>query len=122
MIEVEILSPSTVCWIGKAKFMSFRTVDGSMGILPKRAPIVAQLAIDYVRVVTESEEKTFATYGGYIHCDGQKVTVVSSIVVPVEDLDPHVFKNAQERAKKLLEYQDQLYRNTKIEADVRAGK
>lgn len=122
MIEVEILSPSTVCWSGKAKLLSCRTVEGSMGILPKRAPIVAQLAIDYVRVVTEDGEKTFATYGGYMHCDGQKITIVASIVVPYEELDPHVFKDAQERAKKLLEFQDRLYKNTKVEANIKAGR
>ncbi|MEJ5230267.1 MAG: ATP synthase F1 subunit epsilon [Pseudothermotoga sp.] len=122
MIEVEILSPSTTCWSGEAKLVSLRTVEGAMGILPKRAPIVAQLAIDYVRIVTEDGEKNFATYGGYMHCDGKKITIVASIVVPAEELDPHVFKDAQERAKRLLEFQDRLFKNTKVEANIKAGR
>ncbi len=123
MIEVEILSPSSVCWSGKAKFISCRTVIGAMGILPKRAPIVAQLAVDYVRCVTDDGEKTFATYGGYMSCDGNnKVTIVASVVVPAEEIDPHVFKDAKERAERLLEFENKLYRNTKVEVDVKKGK
>ncbi len=123
MIEVEILSPSSICWKGQAKFVSCRTIVGAIGILPRRAPMVAQLAVDYVRCVLEKGEKTFATYGGYMSCDGEsKITIVASIVVPAEELDPHIFKDAKERAEKLLEFENRLYRNTKVEVDVKKGK
>ncbi|AEH50385.1 F0F1 ATP synthase subunit epsilon [Pseudothermotoga thermarum] len=123
MIEVEILSPTSVCWKGKTSFVLVRTVVGAMGILPRRAPIVAQLAVDYVRCVTENGEKVFATYGGYMSCDGEsKITIVASVVVPAEELDPHVFKDARERAEKLMEFEKKLYKNAKVEVDVKKGK
>jgi len=122
-VVVTMLSPTDgIVWTGKVKLLVFRTVEGSMGVLPKRAPIVTHLSVDFVKIVDENEaEHLFATYGGFLHCDGEKISVVSSKVLKAEDIDPHIMKSAEQRAKYLIELQNHVLKDAKMEVTVKTG-
>jgi len=123
-VIVTMLSPTDgIVWTGKVKFLSFRTVEGSMGVLPQRAPIVTHLSVDFVKIIDENEtEHLFATYGGFLHCDGEKVSIVSSKILKAEDIDPHIMKSADQRAKYLIELQNHMLKDAKMEVTVKTGR
>jgi len=42
-----------------------------MGVLDKRAPIIAKLAICDVRIKLDNGEEVYRVVDGFIHCDGK---------------------------------------------------
>lgn len=44
-MKVKIVTPYGTVFDRESDFVSFRTVEGAMGILPRRAPIITQLSV-----------------------------------------------------------------------------
>lgn len=96
--EVEIISPDRVVWKGKASYVGFRTVDGSMGVLNRRAPIIAALEISSLIVETEKGKEEFAIHGGILKMDGQVLTVVTDAGENAKEIDIYRAEAAKKRA------------------------
>ncbi len=77
-IKVKILTPRGKVYEKEANLVNFRTVEGAMGVLPRRAPIITHLAISEVEVVHDEGRDKVKVAGGFLYCDGESVTVVTS--------------------------------------------
>ncbi|MGQ9856150.1 MAG: F0F1 ATP synthase subunit epsilon [Fervidobacterium sp.] len=89
-MKIKIVTPYKIVEFSNAKLIVFKTVEGEMGVLDKRAPIIAKLAVSDVRIKTESAEETFKVIGGFMHCDGNdNVVILTEDVGRPEDFDPH---------------------------------
>ena len=77
-IKVKILTPNGKVYEKDADLINFRTVEGAMGVLPRRAPIITHLAVSDIEVVNEGQREKIKVAGGFLYCDGEVVSVVSS--------------------------------------------
>ena len=77
-LKVQVLTPSGVVFEREADLVNFRTVEGAMGVLPRRAPIITHLAISEVEVVSEGKREKIGVAGGFLYCDGERVVVLTS--------------------------------------------
>ncbi len=77
-LKVKILTPQGKVYEKEAALVNFRTVEGAMGVLPRRAPIITHLAISEVEVVHEGGRDKLNVAGGFLYCDGESVTIVTS--------------------------------------------
>jgi F-type H+-transporting ATPase subunit epsilon len=68
--------------------------DGLFGVLPGRAPIVAKLGVGELRLAFPDTEKSrggersFLVEDGFVQMVNDKLTVLASRAVPVENLEP----------------------------------
>ncbi len=62
----------------EADLVNFRTVEGAMGVLPRRAPIVTHLKIHEIEVVKGEIRDRIHVAGGFLYCDGNSVVVVTT--------------------------------------------
>lgn len=100
--KAEIVSPDRIVWSGEAQSVTFRTVEGSMGVLDKRAPIVTALDIAMMEVKTEKENLEFAVHGGLLRMNGKELIIVTDAAEKAEEIDLYRAEKAKQRAEDLL--------------------
>lgn len=101
--KTEIVSPDRVVWSGEAQSVTFRTVEGSMGVLDRRAPIVTALDIAMMEVKTEKGKIEFAVHGGLLRMNGEELIIVTDAAEKAEEIDVYRAEKAKQRAEDLLE-------------------
>ena len=76
-LQVEVVSHEGRLWHGAALSVQVPTVDGSLGVLPGRQPLLAQLGDGIVTVTCADETVSFDVSGGFASVDSDFVTVVA---------------------------------------------
>lgn len=76
-LQVEVVSHEGRLWHGAATSVQIPTVDGSLGVLPGRQPLLAQLSEGTVTVLRADEVVSFQVSGGFASVDSDFVTVVA---------------------------------------------
>jgi F-type H+-transporting ATPase subunit epsilon len=66
-VEVHIVTPVREVWTGDVQELIARGVDGEVGILGGHAPLLVQLAIGPLRMLTEDGETRAVVDGGFLH-------------------------------------------------------
>lgn len=82
VLSVQVVTPSATVWSGDADLVTVPSASGSLGILPRRAPVAAVLVAGVVRVrPTTGEAQELAISGGFVVADDDEVTVLADRVV-----------------------------------------
>lgn len=76
-LQVEVVSHEGRLWHGGATSVQIPTVDGSLGVLPGRQPLLTQLDEGTVTVTRPGEILSFTISGGFASVDSDFVTVVA---------------------------------------------
>ena len=79
-LTVQIVTPDGLVYDHHTSFVSVRTLDGEMGILPRHENMIAVLAVDEVkvkRVDDENHVNWIAVNGGVIEVANGVVTIVA---------------------------------------------
>mgnify|MGYP001737068215 FL=1 len=76
-LQVEVVSHEGRLWHGAALSVQIPTVDGSLGLLPGRQPLLAQLGSGTVTVTCSGEVVSFEVSGGFASIDLDFVTLVA---------------------------------------------
>ena len=88
-MEVAIVGVEKRLWSGQANFVSARTVEGDIGLLPGHQPVIA--ALDEAGVVridpTDGESFHAAVFGGFLSVTSESVTILAEVAEMAEDID-----------------------------------
>ena len=76
-LQVEVVSHEGRLWHGAALSVQVPSVDGSLGVLPGRQPLLAQMGEGTVTVMCASEVMSFEVSGGFASVDSDFITVVA---------------------------------------------
>lgn len=76
-LRVEVVGKTGSLWKGRASYVAIPAVDGSLGILPGRQPILSVLSDGVVEISrTGSDDVLVNVDGGFASVDQDFVTVV----------------------------------------------
>lgn len=78
-LKVEVVSRESVVWVGEAKYLRARTVDGDIGILPGHIPTMALLAEDGELLIesVDGEKKLTRLHEGFLTVSNDRVTIAA---------------------------------------------
>ena len=77
-LRVDVVSRTQILWKGRASYVSFPAVDGRLGILKGRQPILAVLEPGDVEITAEDGKTVSVTVdGGFASVDSNHVTIVA---------------------------------------------
>lgn len=88
---LKIFSPKGLVFEKEVKIVSFRTVEGEMGVLDGRAPIIGKLEVSKLIAKDENNEYVYMLEDGFVHCDGKNVIIITEEVKTPNEVDPHNF-------------------------------
>lgn len=120
-LDVSIVSVDGAVWSGTATSVTSTTVEGEMGILYGRQPILAQMADDGVVTVHSTDDGeflVFAVSGGLLSCTGTHVVVMAENATPASAIS---IEDAEKKLAVLPEESSEGER-AQLKAQIRAAK
>ena len=80
-LNVELVSPTQQVWSGQATFISARTIEGDLGVLPGHAPLFGVLVDGAVRIRgVDGSTQEFNVQGGFISVSNNRVSILTESV------------------------------------------
>src|SRR4051812_15563831 len=76
--------------------------DGTLGILPRHAPLITTLAEGELRVKKGSTEESLVVFGGFMEVTGEKVVVLADTAERAEEVDLARAESARRRAEEAI--------------------
>ena len=101
-MNVQIVTPDGLVYDHHAAFVSVKTIDGELGILPHHINTIAVLAVDQVKVRRVDDDKHIdwiAVNGGIIEVADNVITIVADSAERARDIDISRAEKALEEAK-----------------------
>ena len=105
-LTVQIVTPDGLVYDHHASYVSVRTLDGEMGILPRHENMIAVLAVDEVKVKRIDDEdhvNWIAVNGGVIEIANDIITIVADSAERARDIDISRAERAKLRAEREIE-------------------
>ena len=101
-LHVVILTPFGRYFEGEADFLEVFSEKYSLGILPNHAPLISTVDICRMVIRKGKEEMIYATSGGVINIDKDKVTLILNSIERDDEIDVERAKQAKQRAEDRL--------------------
>ena len=90
-VEVHIVTPVREVWTGEVQELIARGVDGEVGILGGHAPLLVQLAIGPLRMLTEGAPETRAVVdGGFLHVSTHEGVTRADVLASHAELEQEI--------------------------------
>lgn len=103
-LRLELVAPAGLVFEGDVEMVVIPAITGEVGILPRHAPLVAQLAIGRLRALTsDGTWLVFAVADGFVKVQFNKVIVLADAAEEASKIDVARVEKAVERATKRLE-------------------
>ncbi|MHC5212481.1 MAG: ATP synthase F1 subunit epsilon [Planctomycetota bacterium] len=116
-LAVEIRSPDGPIWSGWAESVVVPATKGSMGILPRHAPLMSSLEVGLTRVREPGgAEHRFVTGSGFVEVHRNRVLVLVDFGDLPERIDIRRAEEARERAKARLRTPQETVDRVRAEA------
>ena len=100
-LHVELVAVERLLWSGEATMVIARTTEGELGILPRHAPLLGQLADGgVVRIKQESgDELVVAVHGGFLSVTDEGVSILAELAELADEIDVQRAQVALDRAR-----------------------
>ena len=105
-MTVQVVTPDGIRYDHHANFISVKTTDGEMGILPDHVNIIAPLVVHEMkirRIDDDNHVDWVAINGGIIEVKNNLVTIVADSAERERDIDVSRAERAKIRAERELE-------------------
>ena len=80
-LNVELVSPTQQVWSGQATFVSARTIEGDLGVLPGHSPLFGVLVDGTVSIKgVDGTTKEFNVQGGFLSVSNDRVSILTESV------------------------------------------
>lgn len=113
-LRLQLVAPAGLVYEGDVEMVVIPAITGEVGILPRHAPMVAQLAIGRLRALSaDGEWLVFAVADGFVKVQFNKVIVLADAAEEASKIDIPRVEKAIERATKRLE----MYREGTVPED-----
>lgn len=104
-MQVEVVSPERVLWLGEGDMVIARTLGGGdIAFLPDHAPFVGALATGVltVRPSDGGPDQKVAVHGGFVEVSNNIVIILSDVAELASQIDVERAREAKARAESAL--------------------
>jgi F-type H+-transporting ATPase subunit epsilon len=98
-LQCVVVTPERAVLDEQAEFVALPMLDGELGVLPGRAPLVGRLGYGELRVRRGNETKLFFIDSGFAQVRDNVVTVLTPRALRANEIDPHSVAQKLEEAK-----------------------
>ena len=104
-LEVHIVTPEREVWSGEVDELIARGVDGEVGILGGHAPLLVQLTIGPLRLLSEQGETRAVVDGGFLHVSTHEGATRADVLAAQAELQAEIDVDAARQRLETLEAQ-----------------
>ncbi len=96
-ISLTVISPEKILYSGDAEYLRIPGIDGSFGVLPNHAPLIAELDIGLMEVKKSNEKIQMVIEGGFVEIKSNLVSVLTGGGDVRENVDLAIAKSDVEK-------------------------
>ncbi len=100
-MRVTVLSPEVELLDKECEFVALPAIYGEVGILPKHAPMVAQIGLGEMRIKTSAGLERHFVAGGYLQVRDDQIYVLTEEAVDGSSLDAAQIEQELSAAREL---------------------
>jgi F-type H+-transporting ATPase subunit epsilon len=123
LLQCTVVTPERSVLDQAADFVVLPMLDGELGVLPGRAPLIGRLGFGELRTVVGKVTHRFYIDGGFAQVKDNMVTVLTSKAVPAEEIKlagaEEALKSAHKPARTPAEQEAQLKAQERARAQIR---
>lgn len=108
-IRLVLVTPETTLLDQNVRSVQLPLFDGSMGILPGRAPVVGRLGRGEVKFEAGGSSKRFYIDGGFLQIKGSIVTLLTNKAIEADKIDAAAAQRALEAAQAMPATTEEQY-------------
>ncbi|WP_166828068.1 FoF1 ATP synthase subunit delta/epsilon [Thalassoroseus pseudoceratinae] len=108
-LQLVVTTPEKTVLSTPADSLQFPLYDGSIGILPKRAPLVGRLGYGELKVTIGSEHKSYFIDSGFVQIVDGVVSLLTERAIAKDDLQRSTAEEALTAANALPASTDEEY-------------
>jgi F-type H+-transporting ATPase subunit epsilon len=97
-IKLEIVTPHATVYSEDVDMVTLPGVEGQMGILPQHVRLMTQLVPGELIVRKDGQDRFLAVGEGLIEVTGDRVSIVTDMAIPAENIDEAKAEEARQRA------------------------
>ena len=101
-LTLRVITPERIALDQSVSSVRIPGVDGSIGILPRHAPMVAALDVGLMRYRTDGREEVMFVSGGFAEVRDNTVRIVSEAGEKPHEIDEARAREAEARARERL--------------------
>ena len=119
--QTSVITPEGTVFEGKADFVAIPAIDGEVGILHNRAPLLAKLGAGRLRVESSGNKQEWFIAGGFAQVLDNHVIVLTQEAIARDKLNPEKARAQLAEAKAITPTDDiAAKRKSSLEASARA--
>lgn len=120
-LRLVLVTPETTLLDQSVRSVQLPLFDGSMGLLPGRAPVVGRLGRGELKFEAGGVSKSYFIDGGFLQVKGSVVTLLTNRAVSTENIDPVAAQRALDASIAMPAGTDEQYA-AKMAADEAARR
>ena len=97
-LKLEIVTPQATVYSEDVEMVTLPGVEGQMGILPQHVRLMTQLVPGEMIVRKDGQDRFLAVGEGLIEVTGDRVSIVTDMAIPAENIDEAKAEEARQRA------------------------
>ncbi|MBL8862381.1 MAG: ATP synthase F1 subunit epsilon [Planctomycetes bacterium] len=101
-LTLRVITPDRIVLDEIVESVRLDGLDGSLGVLPRHAPMIAALDVGLVRYSGAQGARTLFCAGGFAEVHGDTLRVVTQASERPEDIDEARARDAEQRARERL--------------------
>jgi F-type H+-transporting ATPase subunit epsilon len=120
-LRLVLVTPETTLLDQSVRSVQLPLFDGSMGLLPGRAPVVGRLGRGELKFESGGVSKSYFIDGGFLQVKGSVVTLLTNRAVAAENIDSAAAQRALDASLAMPANTDEQYA-AKLQADEAARR
>jgi F-type H+-transporting ATPase subunit epsilon len=100
LLQCVVVTPERAFLDDTVDFVAVPMLDGELGVLPGRLPLIGRLGYGELRTVKGQQVHRYFIDGGFVQVRGNIVTLLTSKAVKAEDIKPQAAQEALAAALK----------------------
>jgi F-type H+-transporting ATPase subunit epsilon len=105
-LRLEIVTPQATIFSEDVHFVTLSVEEGQIGVYPQHVHVITQIVPGEISVMRDGHERLLAVGEGLVEITGQKVSIVTDMAVPADQIDEAKVEEA--RARALARLQEKL--------------
>ena len=101
-LTLRVITPDRIALDKEVSSVSVPAVDGSLGILPRHAPLIAALAAGLLHYTENGKTQVMFVSGGFAEVHDNTVRVVTEAGERPDEIDEERAREAEKRARERL--------------------
>ncbi len=102
LLTLEILTPQKRVLSTETPWVTLPGSEGELGILPQHVPLVTAMGSGVLAYEEDGQRKQAAVHYGYVQVAADRVTLLSQMLEPAEEIDLERARQAEQKAREQL--------------------